>query len=112
MKKIEEVSLGFLGARFQSIKIYLFLYDGNNKDDMIEGRRLTKDTLYENDCGLTSYVNWVENYSEPRIMIFVNIAKPRGEKDLMERLIQDTVPHEIYHSLGRIEKRYKLSPGC
>ena len=112
MKKIEEVSLGFLGARFESIKIYLFSYNGNNKDDILEWNRLTKDSLCESDCGLTSYVNWVYNYSEPRIMIFINLDKPGSDEKLIERLIKDTIPHEISHAIGKIAKRYSLEPGC
>ena len=112
MKKIEEVKLGFLGAKFQSIKIDLFTYHGYSKEDILEGNRLTKVLFNETDCGLTSYANWVDNYSEPRIMIFVNLDKPGSNEKLIERLIKDTVSHEIYHALGKIAKRYSLEPGC
>lgn len=112
MRKIEEISLGFLGARFQSIKIYLFVYNGHKEEDIIEGRRLTKDALYENYCGLTSYVNWDNEFSEPRILIFINVDKPGGDQEIEERLIKDAVPHEISHAVGKIALRYKLEPGC
>ena len=112
MKKVEEVSLGFLGARFQNIKLYLFTYDGTSREDILEGNRMTKETLGENECGLTSYISWANNYSEPRILILVNTAKPAGDPKLVERLIKDTLAHEVYHALGKIEKRYNLTPGC